>query len=112
MLDWTDEQYDTYLRIRDELDSAMHLVSGNEYKVLIILTSRSLGQGHEHVALTLPDFYERGVWSTGLSRASVIRALASLMQRGFVSRTKGRLRDGFLYRVEVKAIRDMIETGK
>lgn len=110
MLDWTNEQYDAYLRIRDELDCAMHLVSGPEYKLLVFLMSRSYGQGREAIALTLPEMHGEHLGSTGLSRATVIRCLASLMERGFISRIKGRLRDGYLYRVEIKAIRDMIET--
>jgi DNA-binding MarR family transcriptional regulator len=90
----------------------MHLVSGNEYKVLAFLLSRSFGQGQEAVALTLPDFYgegKEGIGKTGLSRASVIRCITALVARGFISRTKGRLRDGFLYRVEVKALLDRVE---
>ena len=61
MLDWTDEQYDTYLRIRDSLDNAMHIVTGNEFKLLVFVLSRSFGQGQETVALTLTDFHGKGL---------------------------------------------------
>ena len=112
MFDWTDEQYDTYLRIRSSLDNAMHIVTGSEFKVLVFVLSRSFGQGYESVALTLTDFHGKGrecVGNTGLSRASVIRCIASLMDRGLITRTLGRMRDGFMYRVEVNKLLDLTE---
>ena len=112
MLDWTDEQYDTYLRIRSSLDNAMHIVTGSEFKVLVFVLSRSFGKGYESVAMTLTDFHGKGregVGNTGLSRASVIRCIASLMERGLITRTLGRMRDGFMYRVEVNKLLDLTE---
>lgn len=112
MLDWTDEQYDTYLGIRDVVDRAMHLVSSNEFKMLVFLLSRSYGEGFEAVNLSLPDFYGKGregFGNTGISKASVIRCIASLQERGLISRTVARSRGGHLYRVEIGAIRDLIE---
>lgn len=46
---------------------------------------------------------------TGLSKASVIRCIASLMERGLISRKRGRSREGHVYRVEVQAILNMVE---
>ena len=95
MLDWKDEQYDTYLAIRDSVDRAMHLVSSNEFKMLVFLLSRSFGKGHETVNLTLPEFYSEvreGFGNTGLSKASVIRCISSLQKRGLISRTVARSR--------------------
>lgn len=113
MLDWTDEQYETYIRIRNALDDIMHLLPGCEYKLMVYLMSRSLGRGEDSIALTFLDICGGGsevLGGTGLSRASVIRGITSLLERGLITRTRGRMRDGFLYRVQVPAILNLIET--
>lgn len=107
MLDWTDEQYDQYLRVRNMLDNAMPFFSGNEFKLLVFLVSRSLGEGRESITIALPEIVAgdmKNHYGTGLSRASVIRSLAVLEAQGLIHRKPSRARGGSTFAVNVKAI--------
>lgn len=109
MLDWTDQQYDAYLRARHTLDNSMPFFSGHEFKLLVFLLSRSLGEGQESVTIALPEIVAGNMknhYGTGLSRASVIRSLAVLEGQGLIHKKPSRSRGGSTYSVDVKAIED------
>lgn len=109
MLDWENEHYDAYLRARHVLDNGMAFFSGHEFKVLVFLLARSLGEGQENVTVSVVKMVtgdgEKHL-GTGLSRASVIRTLSALESQGLIQRTPSRARAATTYVVNIRALED------
>jgi DNA-binding MarR family transcriptional regulator len=111
MKNWKCEKYETYMRLRNDLDLAMSSVSGSEFKLLAFLMSRSLGEGKTTIKLSLSEFYGENIQTvgkTGLSKSSVIRCIASLTKRGLIFRTEGPSKIKHTYSVNSDAITGLI----
>lgn len=106
----TDEQAKAYNCAAMLLFAALPVLSGTEHKLLTMVVFCTFGDGLEECAISFTEF-SQGIdndrtWQggTGLSRASVVRGINSLHERGLIVRRRGRYEDGFIYRANLAAI--------
>jgi hypothetical protein len=105
-----DAEQERFWRMSVLLHWSMSYVTGNEYKILVMVLSGTFGEARQWVRLSLSDFTdgfddERG-WhnGTGLAKATVIRCLVSLTETGVLVRRRLSRGGGSVYRIDPAAI--------
>lgn len=106
----SEEQYQAFWKVSVMLNWAQPRLSGTESKILQMIVSCSYGEGREFARLSIDDFVDgyddsRG-WQggSGLSKASIQRGLASLLELGVIWRSRAHGRQAFHYKINVYAL--------